>query len=75
MLPAAKAIPIQFHKAVVSGFQRIIRDYELHRIECNVLSTFQPGIRWATSLGFHQEGLRRKAGPNKEDMVMMAMFP
>lgn len=75
MLPPAKKHVRDFQRAVLYGFERIIRDYELHRIECNVVSTFKAGIRWALSLGFKPESIRRMAGPHKEDMVLLAKFP
>lgn len=75
VLPGARQCARQFQKAVKRGLRRIIAEHGLHRVEASVLENFTAGRAWAVALGFKPESVRRCAGPNKENLIMFAMFP
>jgi hypothetical protein len=64
--------PIAFHKTVIALLGEQILKRKLRRVEITVKHDFEQGKKWAESLGFEQEGLLRKYGPNGEDYFMYA---
>ena len=73
----AKDIPnykFWFHQTV----KRILRDtmegLHLRRIQVSVRSYSMRNIKWAESLGFHNEGLMKQFGPDGADHFRFAMI-
>lgn len=58
-------------------FSRTVRENALQttrRIECMVLSTWPGAVRFAESLGFELEGVKRSAGKDGEDVLLYAIL-
>ncbi len=58
-------------------FSRTVRGNALkttRRIECMVLSTWPRAIRFAESLGFELEGVKRSAGKDGQDVLLYAIL-
>lgn len=62
-------------RRVVQGLTRIIGDHRLWRVEAEVVADFALGRRWLEWMGFEEEGLMRRRGPNGLDMRRYALFP
>jgi RimJ/RimL family protein N-acetyltransferase len=59
---------VAIHRAVT----RFIQANPLVRLEATAESTFAPACRWLELLGFENEGLMRKYGPDGADYVRYA---
>lgn len=64
--------PIAFHRSVLDVLHHYELKLELHRLQLTVRASFVDGIRWAKSLGFTQEAVMKKYGPNQEDYCLFA---
>lgn len=51
-------------KAVYHVLRKIIAEYKFRRIQASVLESFEVGHRFVKRLGFTDEGVMRKYGPN-----------
>lgn len=67
-----RSYPLAFHKTC----EKLLTFYEVHdkprRIQIEVRKDYTGGQRWAESLGFQQEGLMRKYGPDGSDYYLYA---
>jgi hypothetical protein len=45
---------------------------KLHRIQITVRTTDKRAVKWASVIGFEQEGVMRKYGPDEIDYLLMA---
>ena len=64
--------PIAFHKMVLKLIEHYTFILKIWRIEITVLCGFKQGMKWAEALGFIQEGIMKKFGPNKADFYLYA---
>lgn len=68
---------IQNHPvSIVKFFRKLMEvkmpQHKCHRLQMEVMKGYTTGQRWATALGFIQEGIMRKFGPNQEDFILYA---
>jgi hypothetical protein len=56
--------PIELHKSVLSIIEHFEKVLELHRMQITVKEGYNIGMKWATALGFKQEGLMHKFMPD-----------
>jgi hypothetical protein len=57
-------VPISFHRVVLGILSAYEKALRLTRIQMTVRENYEEGKRWARSLGFQEEGLMRKFGPD-----------
>lgn len=67
--------PMVCHRLVARELRAIIRDYRLHRVQADILRSFQAGRIWASRLGFRKEGMMRRYGPDRADFVRYVLLP
>lgn len=65
-----KTKPYEFHKFAKSLLRSVLVDLDLNRAQVLVKGDFTAGKRWAEVLGFVQESVMKKFGPNGEDYSM-----
>jgi hypothetical protein len=63
------------HRAIVKGFAGLIDSCRLHRIQAQVLASFEAGHEWVKRLGFEYEGPKKKYGPDRQDYVEYVRLP
>lgn len=63
---------LQFLNILRLGMRRVIREFELVRIETTVLPEHAASIRMLEAMGFLCEGYHRKCGPNHLDRYTFA---
>lgn len=64
--------PAAFHKIVLEKLEEYQRIFMLWRVQMFVRAKYKPGIRWAESLGFKNEGLMAKFDPEGHDYFRFA---
>ena len=57
------------HRAVKKGLATLIESCNYYRVQASVPVDHKAGIRWLEGLGFKQEAVMVKYGPNQEDFV------
>lgn len=72
---AGRAHGMALTRAVVRGLAQIIRTHQLRRVEAEVVADFERGRQWLEWMGFEEEGLMRRRGPNGIDMFRYALLP
>lgn len=65
-----KKYPIAFHKAVLSLIKHVQRTLDIHRFQMLVKKDYEAGCKWARSLGFFEESILFKFGPDKSAYSM-----
>jgi RimJ/RimL family protein N-acetyltransferase len=60
--------------ALVDNLKQAITDLHLRRVECNVDKNFKLGRRLVEWLGFDEEVVKQRAGPNDEDLVQYVII-
>jgi len=63
------------HRAVKFYLYQYIQRLQLRRVEANVIADLNVARRWARSLGFREESMMIKYGPNGETYMRYVMFP
>lgn len=66
--------PFFLHRQVKRGLQDFAVLAGFHRVELFVVSGFEAGNRWAISLGFQLEGVRKAYTPDKQDITVYTKF-
>lgn len=69
---AVKKCPLAFHKTVKSLIEHTFQSLGIQRVQISVRRDYLEGQRWAESLGFQNEGLMRKYGPDQSDYYLFA---
>lgn len=62
-------------RGVLRGLRTFIDQYKLVRVEADTIVNDTNARRWLEWMGFEDEGVMRKKGPNGEDMIRYALFP
>lgn len=62
-----KLYPISFHKSVLSSLVHHEKLLGIHRTQMNVRADYEDGRKWAEALGFKEEGVMLKYGPDGKD--------
>jgi|TARA_Y100000296_G_scaffold75841_1_gene95931 RimJ/RimL family protein N-acetyltransferase len=52
----------------------IANEFKFHRVDCHVIKEFENAVKFAKYLGFEEEAVLKKFGPNKEDYVKLVRF-
>jgi RimJ/RimL family protein N-acetyltransferase len=68
--PNLRKHPFFLHRAVKRHLERLAISRGMHRVEMVVMNQFEVGKRWAKSLGFASEGVRKQYTPDKQDIEM-----
>lgn len=63
------------YRAGALHLRAIIADYQLRRVQTQMVTDDPVSRRWAERLGFHFEALLRRFSPDGEDMVPLVLFP
>ena len=63
---------LAFHRAVARGLADAERDLRLHRVQAACRADHVRGRRWLALLGFEEEGLMRRYGPEGRCFVRFA---
>lgn len=66
--------PLAFTKAVRAAMSSNMNAYNLHRVQCTVDVDFKMGIRWIKMIGFQNEGIMTKYGPDQRDYLRFAVI-
>jgi len=69
-----KEHPISFHKTVLSLLKYVEREFKVHRFQMAVRRDYKEGQKWALSLGFFEESVMGRYGPDKGHVSMYARF-
>lgn len=75
LTPKVIKYPVAVTRISRTFIEETAKDYNLHRIDVLVDVNFPKAFEWAKALGFEEEGLLRKVGPNKNDSFIMAYLP
>lgn len=67
----AKPYAMRITRAVKRGLDI----HPAERIEATVLAGFEPGMRWARSLGFEEEGVRRRYHQGRDHVAFVLLKP
>ena len=63
---------LYLHRAVTTYLDRIVKEYQLHRVQSAVLCDFITSHRWIKRLGFMKEGPLYCYGPDKRTFYRYA---
>ncbi len=66
---------IDFHKKSKEFLDHLTNTIKLNRIEALIDEDFKESLRWVKSLGFVEEGLLKRIGPNGENCYIVAYLP
>lgn len=66
--------PFFLHRAVKQHLGQIIQEKKLHRVQMNVLCSFEKGFRWAEALGFRSEGILHDYTTDKQNYRRYALW-
>lgn len=66
---------IKAAKVIRRYFHLILSNMTFHRVQATVDTSFKRALRFIEYMGFDQEGLAKKFGPDKEDYMRYVMFP
>ena len=75
LTPKITKYPVGMTRISKTFIEKSATDYQLHRVDVLVDVNFPKAFEWAKALGFEEEGLLRKVGPNKNDSFIMAYLP
>ena len=70
--PKIREYPLFVHRSALHGFQRLIDEYKLRRIETTVLFGDETATRWIERMGFMAEGLMIGYGNSGESHIRYA---
>lgn len=73
--PVARRHRMALTRGVVRGLAAIIATNRLWRVEAEVINDFAVARRWLEWMGFEDEGLMPRRGPNGLDMRRYALLP
>ena len=59
-----------FHKTCLKILKSHAEILKLHRVQCTVKVNYNQGIKWIKSIGFSEESIMRKYGPDKADYYL-----
>lgn len=65
--PLVDKMKLSFHRAVCKGFKEVLECNNLHRVQAAVHVKHVQSQKWLKALGFVDEGLMRKYGPDGGD--------
>lgn len=63
---------VSFYKAIKSYLDKVIKENDLHRVQCYVHVDYVISQKYVEHLGFEREGLLRKFGSDKADYYIYA---
>ncbi len=75
LIPGIKVVEnkLEFYKSVkalIYGY--VFKELGLHRLEMAIRADWKKGLKWAKSLGFHQEGYMKHWNKEREDHILFA---
>lgn len=72
--PLFKKNKIRCIKDIRHYLNLIAKQLQLHRVHCQVIKEFDDAVKLAKFLGFKQESIMEKFGPNKEDYISFVKY-
>jgi hypothetical protein len=72
--PLVYQYPLFLHRNVTRMLDRIIAEYNLHRVQAIVTHDFVRGQRWIERIGFKREGMLTQYLPDKTDCIRYARY-
>lgn len=73
--PLGWAHPMFIHRNVAVRLHQLIHNHGVWRLQASVKLDFAKGRRWVEALGFEEESVMERFGPNREPFMRYVMLP